>query len=57
MKRRTTFVKIYSAVTTENTWNFLKYEAGIAYIDIPEYHIANVAKILGILVSMVNQTA
>jgi len=50
-------LKIYGAVTTGNTWKFLKYEAGIAYIDIPEYHIANAAKILGILVSMVNQTA
>jgi len=57
MKRRTTFVKIYSAVTTENTWKFLKYEADIAYIDVQEYHITNAGKILGILVSMVNQTA
>jgi len=57
MKRRATFVKIYSAVTTENIWKFLKYEAGIAYIDIPECHIANAGKILGILMSMVNQTA
>jgi len=49
-------LKIYGTVTTGNAWKFLKYEAGIAYIDVPEYHIANAGKILGILVSMVNQT-
>ena len=49
--------KIYGAVTTGNTWKFLKYEADTAYIDVPEYHIANVNKIIGILVGMVNQSA
>lgn len=49
--------RIYGAVTTGNTWKFLKYEADVAYIDIPEYHISHVDKIIGILVGMVDQDA
>ncbi|WPD24900.1 MAG: hypothetical protein SD837_10105 [Candidatus Electrothrix scaldis] len=49
--------KIYGAVTTGNAWKFLKYEDGVAYIDVPEYHIADPGKIVGILVAMVNQEA
>ncbi|RWX46955.1 hypothetical protein H206_00268 [Candidatus Electrothrix aarhusensis] len=49
--------KIYGAVTTGNAWKFLKYEDGIAYIDVPEYHITDPGKIVGILVAMVNQEA
>jgi hypothetical protein len=49
--------KIYGVVTTGNNWKFLKYEPGIAYIDKPEYYIANVDKILGILVKMIHLEA
>ncbi|WP_446010994.1 hypothetical protein [Candidatus Electrothrix sp.] len=49
--------KIYGAVTTGNAWKFLKYEDGVAYIDVPEYHITDPSKIIGILVAMVNQEA
>ncbi len=49
--------KIYGVVTTGNNWKFLKYEQGIAYIDKPEYYIANVDKILGILVKMIHLEA
>jgi hypothetical protein len=48
---------VYGAVTTGNTWKFLKYKSDTAYIDVPEYHIANANKIIGILVAMVNQSA
>ena len=48
---------IYGAVTTGNTWKFLKYINNIAYIDKLEYHIAHVNKIIGILVRMVCQEA
>jgi hypothetical protein len=41
---------IYGAVTTGNTWKFLKYQDDIAYIDLPEYYIVNPNKIVGILV-------
>jgi hypothetical protein len=43
---------IYGAVTTGSTWRFLRYENKKAYIDLPEYYIADVTKIMGILVSM-----
>ena len=49
--------KIYGAVTTGNTWKFLKYINNTAYIDKLEYHIANVNKIMGIFVKMVRQEA
>lgn len=44
---------IYGAVTTGSTWKWLKYENNTAYIDLPEYYITNVNKIVGILVAMV----
>ena len=49
--------KIYGAVTTGNTWKFLKYINNTAYIDKLEYHIANVNMIMGIFVKMVHQEA
>lgn len=49
--------KIYGAVTTGNTWKFLKYINNTAYIDKLEYHIANVNMIMGIFVKMVYQDA
>lgn len=48
---------IYGSVTTGNTWKFLKYQDNTAYIDLPEYYIVNVNKIVGILVQMINQNA
>ena len=49
--------RIYGAVTTGNTWKFLKYEGGNVYIDLTEYHIVNIKKIVGIITDMVNQQA
>ncbi len=48
---------IYGAVTTGNTWKFLKYADKTAYIDLKEYYIVNVNKIVGVLIEMVNQSA
>jgi len=48
---------IYGVVTTGNIWKFLKYELNTVYIDVPEYHVTNINKIVGILVNMVNQEA
>lgn len=45
----------YGAVTTGNTWKFLQYENDVVSIDVPEYHITNVNKIVGILIHMVNR--
>ena len=48
---------IYGAVTTGSNWKFLKYENDAVYIDRPEYYIADVNKIMGILVKMMRQEA
>ena len=48
---------IYGAVTTGNTWKFLRQEGDNVYIDLQEYHIANANKIIAILVEMVNLKA
>ncbi len=45
---------IYGAVTTGNTWKFLKYENQMAYIDLADYYIADVNKLVGILVAMIS---
>jgi len=49
--------KVFGAVTAGNTWKFLRYDNRTAYIDRPEYHIADINKIMGILVKMVHQDA
>ncbi len=45
---------IYGAVTTGNTWKFLKFENNTAYIDLPEYYIVNANKIIAVLAEMAN---
>ena len=48
---------IYGATTTGTEWLFLKLEGQKLYIDMAVYPIERCDKILGILSSMVNQTA
>jgi hypothetical protein len=43
---------IYGVVTSGTNWRFLKLEAKTVYVDTVEYYLNNVAKILGILVSI-----
>ncbi len=43
---------VFGAVTTGNAWKFLKLEQNTVYIDIKDYYIDNVSKIVGILVEM-----
>ena len=40
---------IYGAVTTGNIWKFIKLEGQVVDIDLSEYFIGNLSKILGIL--------
>ena len=49
----------FGAVTTGSLWNFLKLTQKTVWIDSDEYHISNVAKILGIFISIIksNQSA
>ncbi len=46
---------IYGAVTTGSIWQFLKLEGQILTIDLSEYYLKDVNKILGILVSSLCQ--
>ena len=50
-------ITTYGAVTTGNTWKFLKYKENKAYVDLDEYYIETTGKILGILVAMLKQDA
>lgn len=43
---------IFGAVTTGNAWKFLKLQQNTVYVDIKDYYIDNVSKIVGILVEM-----
>ena len=51
-KEKTTVPAVYGCVTTGSAWRFLKLEGDTLFIDKTEYHIQNVAAILGILVSI-----
>ena len=42
---------IYGAVTTGSIWRFIKLEGSVIYIDLTEYYLKDVDKILGILAS------
>ncbi|MBD2136738.1 hypothetical protein H6F32_03835 [Anabaena sp. FACHB-1237] len=46
---------IYGAVTIGTIWQFLKLENKIISIDLTEYYIKDVKKILGILISAIKQ--
>jgi hypothetical protein len=43
---------VFGAVTTGNTWRFVRLDAEVVSIDRPEYYLDRVGKILGILVTM-----
>jgi hypothetical protein len=53
----TTLSKIYGVVTSGNIWKFLKLEDNKFYIDLDDYSIREVSKIIGILCSMIEQNA
>lgn len=42
---------VYGAVTTGTDWKFLKLKGQTAFIDVSDYYIKEINKILGILVS------
>ncbi len=48
---------IYGAVTSGNYWQFMKLQETTISIDLQDYMIDDVQKIMGILVAMINQTA
>lgn len=52
-REKNVVVPIYGVVTTSSAWKFLKLVDGTVYIDLKEYHISNVGKILGILLNTI----
>ena len=49
-------IPIHGVVTTGSIWKFLKLEDTTVWVDIPEYYLESVDKILGILVHILLQT-
>ena len=47
--------EIYGTVTSGTVWKFLKLEKNNVFIDLTEYYIQDLAKILGILATEINQ--
>ena len=47
---------IYGAVTIGTIWQFLKLEGNVVSIDLSEYYIKDIKKILGILYSAIAQS-
>ncbi len=46
--------KIYGAITTGTAWQFLELEGKNAVLDLEEYYLKNLPKLLGILISFVS---
>jgi hypothetical protein len=55
-KRDNQIQAIYGAVTIGTIWQFLKLEGNIVSIDLSEYYIKDIKKILGILYSAIAQS-
>jgi hypothetical protein len=53
---KTAVTTIYGIVSTGSTWKFLRLEGNAVTIDIPEYYIDNLPKIMGILREIVQGT-
>ncbi|MFN9241492.1 MAG: hypothetical protein ACK6DE_16665, partial [Pseudanabaena sp.] len=53
----TNLARIYGVVTSGNIWKFLKLEGNALYIDLDDYFIKEISKIIGILCSMIEQKA
>ena len=47
---------IYGAVTTGSTWKFIELHNEMVFIDVDEYYIDNIRKIIGILVEMIGKS-
>src|SRR5262245_13300460 len=53
-QRQNSIATIYGVVTTGNLWKFLRLVGATAYVDAAEYHIKEVERIVGILLSIFN---
>ena len=52
-REQSTTPAVHGCVTSGSNWRFLKLEGSTLSIDKPEYHLREVAKILGILVGVI----
>lgn len=49
-------LNIYGAVTSGSLWNFIRLSEKKVWIDADEYHISNIAKIIGIFLSIIEMS-
>jgi hypothetical protein len=56
-ERQNPVTTVYGAVTTGSLWRFLSLEDTTVSVDSTEYHISQVDRIVGILVSMIRDAA
>ena len=56
-QEKNTIERVYGVVTSGNVWRFLKIEQQTVSIDLQDYYIEHVEKILGVLTAMVKQAA
>jgi hypothetical protein len=49
-------VPLATVITSGNLWKFLRLEDNTLYIDLDDYVIKDITKIVGILYSMIEQT-
>ena len=47
--------EIYGTVTSGTVWKFLKLQANNVFLDLTEYYLRDLGKILGILATEINQ--
>lgn len=57
VREQTPLPTVYGAVTTGDTWKFLKLHEQVAYIDIAYYYLNTPRKVLGILAAMIKGQA
>lgn len=56
-REETEIAEIYGAVTSGNVWKFLKLSQSDVFIDVREYYLERIEKIMGILIAMIQQQA
>jgi len=54
-QRQTAVEVLHGAVTTGNNWRFLRLEGSVVRVDLAEYYIKEVERIVGILVSVLRE--
>jgi hypothetical protein len=51
-RRESSVSAVYGAVTTGNLWRFMRLRGSVAEVDLSEFHIQSLDRILGVLLSM-----